>query len=57
MHMRLGTVSIGALLLAACATEMEWTGAEVLTWGQACCYGDGRDGFVSMDAWRWTPRR
>ncbi len=36
-------------------TEMVWTGYEVLMWGQPCCYGDGRDGFISMDAWRWTP--
>lgn len=32
-----------------------WTGTEILSWGSVCCYGDGRDAFVSMDAWRWTP--
>lgn len=36
-------------------TEMVWTGEELLMWGWECCYGDGRDEFVSMDAWRWTP--
>ncbi len=35
--------------------DMVWTGAEILMWGYACCFGDGRDEFISMDAWRWTP--
>lgn len=35
--------------------EMVWTGEEILMWGWECCYGDGRDEFVSIDAWRWTP--
>ena len=35
--------------------HMVWTGEELIMWGSACCFGDGRNEFVSMDAWRWSP--
>lgn len=33
--------------------EMVWTGQELLMWGAACCDGRDREGFTSIDAWRW----
>ena len=31
-----------------------WTGAEVLNWGDTCCYGTGGRPFTAR-AWRYTP--
>jgi hypothetical protein len=36
------------------ATDMVWTGDELLMWGATCCYGAG-DAPFSIDAWRWEP--
>ena len=36
-------------------SEMVWTAEEILMWGWECCYGDGQAGFITIDAWRWTP--
>jgi hypothetical protein len=33
--------------------EMVWTGQELLMWGAACCDDRDREGFTSIDAWRW----
>lgn len=31
-----------------------WTGNELLSWGDTCCYGTGGARFT-IDPWRWTP--
>lgn len=31
-----------------------WTGSELLSWGDTCCYGTGGARF-GVDPWRWTP--
>lgn len=31
-----------------------WTGTELLSWGDTCCYGTGGAPFT-VDPWKWTP--
>lgn len=37
------------------ASDMVWTGKEVLMWGDACCFGTGGNQAFTIDAWRWSP--
>ena len=32
-----------------------WTGEEILTWGDTCCYGAGAGPFTEVKAWRYRP--